>query len=227
MRHDIRDARRGLVRGDGERVLRIHDRRDREAAVHGELLFRFLIRDHAAEVVLGARRRERDDIKHRKGLSDTLRVLHEIPGVAVIIRAERDRLRAVEHRAAADREDEFDAFFLTERHAFPHRLNLGVRGDTAEFHDVAARVREDLLRFVVKPDPLDGPAAVGEQHLLPVTLDQVPEFRDPALAENEVSRKVKVIRLNHVLFLSLFRDAVTDDTPASRIKKCHRSIQNG
>ena len=197
MRKDVRNSGRGLVCGDRERVLGVEDRGHRVAAADREFLLRFFVCDHTAAVVLRTGCRKRNHVKDREVTADTVVMDHEIPGVAVVERAAGDRFRAVEGGTAADRNDELNAFLLADLNTRAHRLDLRVRGNAGELKDFAARVREDLLHGVVETDTLDGAAPVGQQHLLPVPFNEVTEFRNTALPENEMGRKIQIVRLNH------------------------------
>ena len=125
---------------------------------------------------------------------------HEIPGVAIVPRAAGDCFGAVEDRAASDRDDKVDPVFLYDPDTLAHRLNLRVWGDPGEFKDSVAFLMQDLPHGVIEPDPFHGAAAVGEQYLAPVPLDETREFRHTALPENKMRGKIKIIRLNHFSF---------------------------
>ena len=221
VRKDVRNSGRGLVRGDRERVFGVEDRGHRVAAADRELLLRFLIRDHTAAVVLRPRRRKRNHVKDREVTADTVVMDHEIPGVAVVQRAAGDRFRAVEGGTAADRNDELNPFLLADLNTRANRLDLRVRGNAGKLKDVAAGIRQNLLHGVVEPDTLDESAAVGEEHLLPVALDEVTEFRNTALPENEMSRKIQIVRLNHDYssqMPAVFRQTTNGREPAVKQK---------
>lgn len=154
----------------------------------------------AAAVVFASRRGERDDIDDRQGGLRLDLAGDEVPALAVVFRAGGDSLRAVEDRAAADREDDVDIIFLAEPRAVDYRgIVPRVRLDAGELDDVEAA--EQLLYLVVKPDLLYRASAVGEQDVLPETPDSVGQVFYDAFSEIEFGGGVIGEVFDHFVFL--------------------------
>ncbi len=100
--------------------------------------------DHRAAVGFGAGGRQRQHAAHRHRVGDVAADgLQDMPGVAVggITGGGGDELGAVNHRPAADRQQEIDVFRLHHLDRFHQRFVGWVRLDAGELPHVAAGQR--------------------------------------------------------------------------------------
>ncbi|MNV55002.1 hypothetical protein D3C71_1472200 [compost metagenome] len=132
MGHHVHDAVHRLVARHRERMLRIEDGEDRirMRAAPAHLLFGLLIRDHRAVVHLGAGSRHCQNRAERQRILGNRLALHEIPHIAIILRANGDSLAAVEHAAAAYCQNQIYILAPAEIDPFMYGRQAGVRLNT-------------------------------------------------------------------------------------------------
>ena len=186
----------GLTRRQRERGLGIQDREPRIdlLAVKGQLLAGRLAGDHRVAVGLGTRGGKREDAAQRHGIFDLRAFGEDVPRLAARkTHGGRDELCAVQHRAAADRQQKTDVFAAPQFHGLHQRFVPGIGLNSPEFLHV--KPLERRLGLLVDPVALDRAAAVGHQNR-PVFRHQPGHLRDRAFSKDD-SRGIEVFEILH------------------------------
>ena len=141
--------------------------------------------DHRAAVGFGTGGRQRQHTAHRHRVGDVAADgLQDMPGVAVggVTGGGGDELGAVNHRTAADRQQEIDVFRLHHLDRFHQRFVGRVRLDAGELPHVAAGQRAvHLIQHAVF---LHAAATVGDQDAC-VRRDLAGHFGNLVFAEQD------------------------------------------
>ena len=204
MRHNIGNSASGLIRRKCKSEFRIEHREARTKSVAGNRPLELLLaeRDDAVARSLAARRGNREDRPDRQRRGDRrhhLRVLAEgmVREVAVIRRAESNRLRRVDDASAADGEDEVDLLLPAERNALPHERLARIGLHAPELDERDARIPKRRDDLVVDAGALDAPAAEMDEHLRAAELPhQHTDLRLGPAAEHELRRRTE-FKVNH------------------------------
>ncbi len=169
MGENVGAAAGGLVLADGIGQRRVQERNRRAEVRVGddELLLGFRVGDHADGVHFGAGRSEGEDGHDREAFADGRFTDAEIPSVAVIEGGRRDTLRTVDDGAAADGEEDVNAFVFADLGAGVDGGHLRVRIHARKLEPGQARLFDGVDDLVIQTGALDGTAAIYNKHLLP------------------------------------------------------------
>ncbi len=116
--------------------------------------------DHRIEIHFRAGGRQRNYRAQRNGLRDCGALGAEVPGVALRVkRGQRDELGGIEHRAAADREQESDFFPAAYFDGLHAGLIVRIGFNAPKLQHLKAR--ESLLDLVIDAIGANGTAATG------------------------------------------------------------------
>ena len=194
MAHHVGHAVGDLVFGQGEEQLRVHDgdQRPQVWAAVAILALAFLVGDDGVSAGLAACRGNREDDSHRQRLPDGQPLLINLPDIPLVVHAHGDGLGGVDGAAAAHRQDQVNLFLPAQRDALVHQGQPGVGLDAAQFHKIDARLFQRRSHLVIQPAPLDAAAAVVQQHLLRVRLEELPDLPLGAPPEHHARRGVKL-----------------------------------
>jgi hypothetical protein len=159
----VDDAVGNLPRWQREGLARIENReaREEQRVEEGQLVIARAPRHHRAAVHLRSGRRQRQDT------AEGDRALHpgapgeDVPGVADEGYGGGDEFRAVDHRAAADGEQEVDLLATREVHGLHQRLVGRVRFDAGKLEQCEALERRG--HFVERAGADHAAAPVGDQ----------------------------------------------------------------
>lgn len=162
----VDDARRDLMARQRHEAFGIDDGRGRTQAFGSDAGLRAVVRDHAANGLLGARGRNREDGEHGQRLLRNGVAVEEVPAVALVLEAERNALGRVDHGTAAHGDHETHALVAHPVHRLAHEAKARVGLHAALFKHRHPRGLEALSHRGEKAGAHDGAAAVDHQTLV-------------------------------------------------------------
>ena len=200
---DVRAAAGRLVCRERHREFRVADREFRpgQIAVVGALAPGLLVGDNAGVAHLAAGCRDGQDHAHRHAGIRSLRVLVELPDIAVQQHPVADSLAGVRDAAAAHCQKEVDALLFAKFDSFTDLGKMGIRDHAAQLAVSYAALFQRLFHAAYQPGPHRASAAVMDQDLRPaVLLHQLPGLIFRAASKVHLCRRV-VYEIVHTALL--------------------------
>ncbi len=193
--HDVGAAGLGLIVGQGDGQLRVHDGElgTADVVVVAPLLVGILFGDDAAVGGLAARRRDGQDACHRQALCRLAGVLVQLPHILVrLSQTIGDGLGRVDDTAAAHGQKEIDAVLPAQTDAFIHLAQVGVWHHAAQLPAGDAGLCQNLFCPVQHTGAECALAAVDHEHPgAAVLTHQCAHLLLAVSAEDDPGRRVK------------------------------------
>ena len=194
MRDHVGHASSRLIRRQRKRELGIEERRLRaeQVRIRTALQPQFIVGNNTRARPFGTRRRNSKHAGDRQTFRNRRLLAEEVPHIAFVRHAKRNRFGAVNRAAAANGENNVDVFFTRKLNALAHQSHFRIRTHARELNSLDARRRERLLHAVERSRAHHGTLAVYEQRTFIAALGNMLTYLvGNAFSENEFRRRIE------------------------------------